>query len=73
MTPRDDDRIAYLAGEPVESLPANERAEFDELRALLKSPSAWAEPDPALADRVAAAIDQEARTLGAERRAPRGG
>ena len=51
MTPRDDDRIAYLAGEPVESLPANEREELDELRALLQSPSAWAEPDPEPAER----------------------
>jgi hypothetical protein len=68
VTPSDDERIAYLAGEPVESLSANDRAEFDELRALLRSPSTWAEPDPALEDRVAAAIDQEARRLGVQRR-----
>jgi hypothetical protein len=68
VTPSDDDRIAYLAGEPVESLPPNERAELNELRALLQSPSTWAEPDPTLEQRVTAAIEQEARSLGVQRR-----
>jgi Anti-sigma-K factor rskA, C-terminal len=57
---RDDERIAYLAGEPVESLPAADRAELDELRALLSSPEMWEEPDPRLEHDVVAAIEQEA-------------
>jgi hypothetical protein len=68
VTPSDDERIAYLAGEPVEPLSANDRAELDELRALLRSPSSWAEPDPALEQRVVAAIKQETRRPGVRRR-----
>ncbi len=60
MTDSDDERIAYLAGDGAESLPASERASLDELRALLSSPELWEEPDPALEDRVVAAIEQEA-------------
>jgi hypothetical protein len=56
MSASDDDRIAYLAGEEVESLPAQERAELDELRALLRSPATWIEPDQGLEDRVVAAV-----------------
>jgi Anti-sigma-K factor rskA, C-terminal len=56
VTPSDDDRIAYLAGEPAESLSAADRAELDELLALLESPAAWDEPDPALEDRIVSAI-----------------
>jgi hypothetical protein len=52
----DNERIAYLSGEPVESLTPHERAELDELRALLEAPAAWEEPDPGLEDRVVAAI-----------------
>jgi hypothetical protein len=60
VTTEDEDRIAYLAGEPVESLTPPERAELDELRTLLQSRSAWEEPDPGLEDRVVEAIDAEA-------------
>jgi Anti-sigma-K factor rskA len=57
----DDDRILYLSGEPVDSLTPQERAELDELRELLEAPATWAEPDPALEDRIVAAIADEAR------------
>ena len=56
MTISDDDRIAYLAGEPGESLSPQERAELDELRAVLEAPATWAEPDPSLEDRIVATI-----------------
>jgi hypothetical protein len=61
MAADDDDRIAYLAGEDPGSLAAQERAEFDELRALLNDPATWAQPDPGLEDRVVAAITEEAQ------------
>jgi hypothetical protein len=60
VTSEDEDRIAYLSGEPVESLSAEERAELDELRDLLRAPSAWTEPAPDLEDRVVAAISEQA-------------
>jgi Anti-sigma-K factor rskA len=60
VSANDNERIAYLSGEPVESLTPQERAELDELRALLEAPAAWEEPDPALEDRVVAAIAAEA-------------
>jgi hypothetical protein len=58
----DEDRIAYLAGEPVESLTPDERAELDELRALLEAEEMWAEPPAELEDRVVAAIADAAGT-----------
>ncbi|MGN6870996.1 MAG: anti-sigma factor [Solirubrobacteraceae bacterium] len=60
MSASDNERIAYLSGEPVESLTPRERAELDELRALLEAPAAWEEPDAGLEDRVVAAIAEEA-------------
>lgn len=60
MSAKDYERIAYLAGEPVESLSAEERAELDELRDLLRSPSTWTEPAPDLEDRVVSAISAQA-------------
>lgn len=60
MTANDDDRIAYLSGEHAESLSAEDRADLDDLRALLRTPSAWAEPGPDLEDRVVAAIAAQA-------------
>jgi len=57
----DNDRIAYLSGETVDALTPRERAELDELRALLETPATWEEPDPALEDRIVAAIAGEAR------------
>jgi len=61
LTDGDNERISYLAGEPVESLSPSERTELDALRGLLSSPETWDEPDPALEDRVVAAIAEEAR------------
>jgi Anti-sigma-K factor rskA len=57
----DDDRIAYLSGEPVDSLTAQERAELDELRGLLEAPATWEEPDAGLEDRIVSAIDEARR------------
>ncbi len=59
MARREDDRIAYLAGEDAHSLSAAERAELDEVRSLLESPATWAQPDPDLEDRVVAAIAEQ--------------
>lgn len=71
MSARDDDRIAYLSGEQIDSLTAHERAELDELRDLLGSPDAWTEPAPDLEDRVVAAVVTEAATAGRARPARR--
>ncbi len=60
MSTSDDDRIAYLSGEPVDALTPQERAELDELRGLLATPATWEEPDAALEDRVVSAIAEEA-------------
>jgi hypothetical protein len=57
----DDDRISYLAGEPVDALTPQERAELDELRTLLESPATWEEPDAGLEDLVVSAVAAEAR------------
>jgi len=73
MSTHEDDRAAYLAGEERQSLAPQERAELDELRTLLGSPAAWAEPEPGLEHRVVAAIAVEAAARPAdrpERRAP---
>jgi hypothetical protein len=61
VTASDDDRIAYLSGEAVDSLTPQERAELDELRGLLGTPATWEEPDAALQDRIVSAIAAEAR------------
>lgn len=61
MSTSDDDRILYLSGEPVDSLAPQERAELDELRALLETPATWEEPDAALENRIVSAITDEAR------------
>ena len=60
MATHEDDRAAYLAGEDRQSLAADERAELDELRGLLGSTAAWAQPSADLEDRVVTAIAQEA-------------
>ena len=69
MTPSDDDRIAYLAGEPVESLSDADRAGLDELRSMLSSAAMWDEPDPGLEDRIVSTIAEAASQPGS-RRAP---
>jgi hypothetical protein len=71
MTPDDDDRIAYLAGEAVESLTPRERKELDELRELLRAPDTWVEPDSTLESRVVDAIVEEARARPSAQRVPR--
>jgi hypothetical protein len=62
LSASDEDRIAYLAGEPVESLTSDERAELDQLRALLEADEMWADPPAELEDRVVAAIADAAGT-----------
>jgi hypothetical protein len=62
LSASDEDRIAYLSGEQVESLTADERAELDELRVLLEAEETWAEPPADLEDRVVAAIADAAGT-----------
>jgi hypothetical protein len=52
----DNDRIAYLAGDTTQSIDPGEREDLDGLRASLAAASMWAEPDPALEDRVLAAV-----------------
>jgi len=69
MARHEDDRAAYLAGEERQSLSAGERAELDELRSLLGSPAAWAQPSAHLEDRVVTAIAQEAAARPASPRA----
>jgi hypothetical protein len=71
MTTSEDDRIAYLAGDAVESLTARERAELDEVRALLDAPAMWAQPDPDLEGRVVAAITEEVQARPVSERARR--
>ncbi len=71
MSDSDNDRIiAYLAGEPDDSLTPSERAELDELRALLGAGEAWEDPDPVLEDSIVAAIAAEASTRPRSAEAP---
>ena len=58
MTARDEDRIAYLAGEDVPSLSGDEAAELDALRAELRAAAVWDEPPATLEDRVVRAVTQ---------------
>ena len=60
MTASDDDRIAYLAGEDVPSLSADEAAELDLLRAELGAAAVWEEPPAGLEDQVVRAVTQAA-------------
>ena len=65
----DDDRIAYLAGDSVDSLSPQERAHLDELRELLRAPASWGGAQPwGHEDRIVDAIAKEAGA----RRAPGG-
>jgi hypothetical protein len=62
MARPDDNFIAYLSGEDGgESLSDHQRAELDDVRALLKAPATWAQPDADLEDRVVAAVTEEAQ------------
>lgn len=60
MSASDNERIAYLSGDDVASLSAQERAGLDELRTVLATPATWEEPDPALEDHIVNAIASEA-------------
>ncbi|HYZ81811.1 MAG TPA: anti-sigma factor [Solirubrobacteraceae bacterium] len=64
MTARDDDRVAYLAGEEGPALPDEEAAALDVLRAELRSPAAWEEPPADLEVQVVMAVTQAAGTDG---------
>jgi hypothetical protein len=67
----DDDRIAYLAGDPTGPIDDDdERAALEGLRALLADPGLWDEPDPALEDAVVTAVTAEASAPSAEGIAP---
>jgi anti-sigma-K factor RskA len=66
VTARDDDWIAYLAGEDVPALPADEAAELDALRAELRAPATWQEPPADLEDRVVMAVTQAAEAAHAD-------
>jgi hypothetical protein len=52
----DDERVAYLVGDDAQQLTAAEREELDHVRRLLGDEAVWAEPDPALEQRVVSAI-----------------
>jgi hypothetical protein len=60
VTASDDDRIAYLAGEDVPSLSADEAAELDMLRAELGATAVWDEPPAGLEDQVVRAVTEAA-------------
>ncbi|MEP7021580.1 MAG: anti-sigma factor [Pseudonocardiales bacterium] len=56
-----DDRIAYLSGNPSAPLEPDTRAELDQLRGVLADPAVWVEPPPALEDRIVTAVAQATR------------
>jgi hypothetical protein len=60
VTASDKDRIAYLAGEDVPSLSADEAAELDALRAELGAAAVWEEPPASLEDQVVRAVTEAA-------------
>jgi hypothetical protein len=70
VTARDDDRIAYLAGEDVPALPADDVAELDALRAELRVPAVWDEPPAGLEDQVVRAVTEAAAAEGIVKPAP---
>jgi Anti-sigma-K factor rskA len=57
----DDERIAYLAGDPGVRLDPAERAELDELSRLLADESLWVEPAGHLQEQIVRAVSAEAR------------
>ena len=70
MTPSNDDRIAYLAGEDVASLPADELAALDALRTELGAAATWDEPPGDLEDQVVMAVSRAAAEERGPERAP---
>jgi hypothetical protein len=69
VSPEPDDPIAYLTGLGGQSLPADQRADLDELRAILSDPAVWEEPPERLEESIVQAIGEEARH-GSPRAAP---
>src|SRR4051794_11911448 len=63
----DDDRVAELAGDGGAPLDPADLEDLGDLKALLADPSVWVEPDPALEDRLVAAIAAEAANRSAGR------
>jgi hypothetical protein len=70
VTPSDDDRISYLAGEDVPLLSADEAAELDALRAELGTAAVWDEPPATLEDQVVRAVTEAAAAEAATAAAP---
>jgi hypothetical protein len=66
----DEDRIAYLSGEDVDSLTPAERAELDEIRTLLADDAMWVEPSPSLEGRIVDAIADAAAQPGTSAAGP---
>jgi hypothetical protein len=60
VTPSNDDRIAYLAGDDGASLPADEVAALDALRAELGAAAIWDEPPGGLEDQVVMEVSRAA-------------
>ena len=60
MTPSNDDRVAYLAGEDGGSLPADELAALDALRTELGAAAIWDEPPDDLENQVVMAVARAA-------------
>jgi hypothetical protein len=60
VTASDDERIAYLAGEDAPSLPVQDRAALDALRAELGTSAMWEEPPAGLEDQVVMAVTRVA-------------
>lgn len=52
----DDNRIAYLSGDPDAVVDSTEREELDELRRVLADAALWVEPAPELQERIVGAI-----------------
>jgi hypothetical protein len=67
----DDERIGYLSGdEDVRPVDDAERADLDELRALLADSAVWADPPAGLEDTVVAAIAAQAGDAASPTAAP---
>src|SRR3954447_11676901 len=62
----DDALLDFLSGDPAPHLSAADRAEIEQLNAMLADPTLWAEPPAALEDRVVAAITAEAGAASAD-------
>ena len=70
MTPSNDDRIAYLAGEDVASLRADELAALDAVRTELGAAATWDEPPGDLEDQIVMAVSRAVAQERGPERAP---